>query len=111
MKIAIAIRLFSPEIGGVEGVTRSIASGRARRCMSSHRSQTNVRSKRVTINKVKGWQFPSIAKTLSFPYFAKKAIRQQDFDIGHAFSRMTGADIYRLPHTQEAHLHRNYKVA
>jgi UDP-glucose:(heptosyl)LPS alpha-1,3-glucosyltransferase len=113
MKIAIAIRLFSPEIGGVEGVTRSIAAGLARKGHEVHvfTSEPNECAlEGVTIHKVKGWQFSSIAKTLSFPYFAKKAIAQQDFDIVHAFSRMTGADIYRLADPpQAAHLHRNYK--
>lgn len=113
MKIAIAIRQFSPEIGGVEGVTRSIASGLAHKGHEVHvfTSEPNECAlEGVTIHKVKGWQFSSIAKTLSFPYFANQAIRQQDFDIVHAFSRMTGADIYRLADPpQAAHLHRNYK--
>jgi len=113
MKIAIAIRLFSPEIGGVEGVTRSIASGLARRGHEVHvfTSEPNECAlEGVTVHKVRGWQFSSIAKTLSFPYFAKKAIAEQDFDIVHAFSRMAGADIYRLADPpQAAHLHRNYQ--
>jgi UDP-glucose:(heptosyl)LPS alpha-1,3-glucosyltransferase len=113
MKIAIAIRLFSPEIGGVEGVTRSIASGLARSGHDVHvfTSEPNECAlEGVTVHKVRGWQFSSIAKTLSFPYFAKKAIAQEEFDIVHAFSRMTGADIYRLADPpQAAHLHRNYK--
>lgn len=113
MKIAIAIRLFSPEIGGVEGVTRSIASGLARSGHDVHvfTSEPNECAlEGVTVHKVRGWQFTSIAKTLSFPYFAKKAIAQEEFDIVHAFSRMTGADIYRLADPpQAAHLHRNYK--
>ena len=113
MKIAIAIRLFSPEIGGVEGVTRSLAAGLASKGHEVHvfTSEPNECTlDGVTIHRVKGWQFSSIAKTLSFPYFAKKAIAQQDFDIVHAFSRMAGADIYRLADPpQAAHLHRNYK--
>ena len=113
MKIAIAIRLFSPEIGGVEGVTRSIASTLARSGHDVHvfTSEPNKCAlEGVTVHKVRGWQFSSIAKTLSFPYFAKKAIAQEEFDIVHAFSRMTGADIYRLADPpQAAHLHRNYK--
>ena len=113
MKIAIAIRLFSPEIGGVEGVTRSIASGLARSGHDVHvfTSEPNECAlEGVTVHKVRGWQFSSIVKTLSFPYFAKKAIAQQEFDIVHAFSRMTGADIYRLADPpQAAHLRRNYK--
>jgi glycosyltransferase involved in cell wall biosynthesis len=113
MKIAIAIRLFSPEIGGVEGVTRSIASGLARSGHDVHvfTSEPNECAlEGVTVHKVRGWQFSSIAKTLSFPYFAKKAIAKQEFDIVHAFSRMTGADIYRLADPpQAAHLRRNYK--
>ncbi|TVP75118.1 MAG: lipopolysaccharide core heptose(I) kinase RfaP, partial [Puniceicoccaceae bacterium] len=113
MKIAIAIRLFSPEIGGVEGVARALASGLARRGHDVHvfTSEPNECALAgVTLHRVKGWQFSSIAKTLSFPYFAKQAISRQSFDIVHAFSRMTGADIYRLADPpQAAHLQRNYQ--
>jgi len=114
MKIAFVIRLFNPEIGGVEGVARSLASGLAAKghdvhVFTSERAECGIDG--VTIHRVNGWQFSSIAKTLSFPYFAKKAIRQQGgFDIVHAFSRMAGADIYRLADPpQAAHLNRNYQ--
>jgi UDP-glucose:(heptosyl)LPS alpha-1,3-glucosyltransferase len=114
MKIAFVIRLFNPEIGGVEGVARSLATGLAAKghdvhVFTSERAECGIDG--VTIHRVTGWQFSSIAKTLSFPYFAKKAIQQQgDFDIVHAFSRMAGADIYRLADPpQAAHLNRNYQ--
>ena len=114
MKIAFAIRQFSPEIGGVEGVARSLASGLIAAGHDVHvftAERADCRIEGGTVYKVAGWQFCSIAKTLSFPYFAKKAIQQQgDFDIVHAFSRMTGADVYRLADPpQQAHLNRNYK--
>lgn len=113
MKIAIAIRLFSPEIGGVEGVARALASGLVRQGHEIHVFTSEPKDcalDGVTIHRVRGWQFSSIAKTLSFPYFAKKAIAEQHFDIVHAFTRMPGADIYRLADPpQKAHLERNYQ--
>lgn len=113
MKIAIAIRLFSPEIGGVEGVARALAAGLVRQGHEVHvfTSEPNECAlDGVTMHRVRGWQFSSIAKTLSFPYFAKKAIAEQHFDIVHAFTRMPGADIYRLADPpQKAHLARNYQ--
>ncbi len=113
MKIAIAIRLFSPEIGGVEGVARALASGLVRQGHDVHVFTSEPKDcalDGVTLHRVRGWQFSSIAKTLSFPYFAKKAIAEQHFDIVHAFTRMPGADIYRLADPpQKAHLERNYQ--
>ena len=114
MKIAFVIRQFSPEIGGVEGVARSLASGLVAKGHDVHvftAERSDCRIEGGTVHQVTGWQFSSIAKTLSFPYFAKKAIQQQGgFDIVHAFSRMAGADVYRFADPpQQAHLNRNYQ--
>ena len=114
MKIAFVIRQFSPEIGGVEGVARSLASDLVAKGHDVHvftAERSDCRIEGGTVHQVTGWQFSSIAKTLSFPYFAKKAIQQQGgFDIVHAFSRMAGADVYRLADPpQQAHLNRNYQ--
>jgi UDP-glucose:(heptosyl)LPS alpha-1,3-glucosyltransferase len=100
MKIAVVVKDFDPQWGGVERFAHHFVDQAARRGHELHVFANRWGKRRESYfvpHPVPALRHPPLAKLISFPLSAQRVVRQEGpFDVVFALTPLLGCDVYRL---------------